>query len=81
VRKWGNAGRQVEHLEVLGTRFMGSFSTVIIRENSTAITSWREYMQAPAAGQEESYQPFNRMQNMNLSHYYRALHAKLNFLA
>ena len=49
VRKWDNAGRQVERFEVLGTCIMGGVSTVITAENST--TSGREYTEATMACQ------------------------------
>jgi hypothetical protein len=63
MTKWGNAGRQVEHLGVFGTRFMGGISTLIRRERS--YISWRKYMHAPATGQGKPYQPLNRTQNIS----------------
>jgi hypothetical protein len=49
MRKGGNAGKQVIHLGVSDTRFMGGFSTVIRREHH--YISWRKYRQAPVMGQ------------------------------
>jgi hypothetical protein len=53
VRKRDNAGKEVKRIQqrVLGVRFMGGSFTVITVEDSTAITSWREYTEAAAACQ------------------------------
>jgi hypothetical protein len=57
VRKWGNAGRQVE--EMLGPCVMGGVSTVITAGNST--TSGNEDTEVTTACQEKPYKNLTKI--------------------